>query len=510
MRKLLSIAFVFATFSVLAQRQIPIAASFRDAVFQNGFEGPAIFPLSERESDFFKQNRDTTKRYSMVGVYFYKRELIERKDALTGSRLWITPILDVMLGAQKDGSISRVSQNTRGARMEGQLGKKLFFTTSFYENQAFLPSYASSYAQSRGEQYYHASDSTYETANAVISGAARTKPFKTGGFDYAYAIGNISWYVTKKISLLFGNQPQFIGSGYRSMLWSDNSGGFMNLRAQWKLSSKWNFQFMRGRMLNLVRRPYTTNSEAWYQKKSVSWTTVSYMPAKWLTFTLFEGGMWSRGDSIHQRSTDALFYVPLPGTASTQALTSASAFAISGLDFSMRLYNQVLYGQFALSPGASSSSVYQLGARLHPFKMQRVSVQVEYNHADVNAYNSPDPNISWSGMNLPIAHPAGNGLDELLMRISGEYRHIFANLAVNYFFHENADSRSLMPVYSSTPYASQSIVNSQVQAGYRFNRTIGFEVYGIIQYRSDFTHKDQVLWGGIGLRTSLNNHYFDF
>lgn len=503
-------------------RMLPIGSDFKDAVFltapnyESGIPeqdtywqltGPSFFPVGDFK--YYDMMTEKKNRYSNFGYILHKRELIEIRD--TNATIWITPLFDLSFGVELQDTAPKRYQNTRGARIEGRIGYKLFFTTSFYENQAILPSYVSDYVSQRGEQYPNMGDSTYGTQNAVIPGSARTKPFKVNGYDYAYATGMVSWLALKNLTIHFGNQPVFVGSGHRSLLWSDNSVGMMNLRAVYNVR-RWNFQFVRARGLNLLRRPEATNGEAYYEPKSISIATVHLRPTPNISIGLFEGGMWYRGDSISQKAIQPLYFLPLPGAAAIQeSVDNASAYALTGIDFRSYIKGHVLYGQFALNPAKSNSIVYQAGVRVFPLKNRNLMVQLEYNHADDQAYLASIPRLNYGNYNLPVAHPAGNAFDELLLRCSWQQNHWFALVQTNYYLHQSSDATLLMPVNKTTTSYDRQVLNQYVELGYRFNRTYGLDVFAGFRYRyANDPQTYERAWISAGIRTQLNNHYFDF
>jgi hypothetical protein len=499
-------------------RMLPIGSDFKDIVFAPQekdvsltrafrLSDPSFFPVVNRGQ--YQVMTETKKRYSNFGYYLYQRELLQIKDS--NAQIWITPLFELSAGVELQDTAPKRYQNTRGARLEGVIGDKLFFTTSFYENQAILPSYVSAYVSQRGEQYPNMGDSSYGTQNAVIPGAARTKPFKVNGYDYAYATGMVSWYATKRLTLHVGNQPVFVGSGHRSLLWSDNSVGMMNLRARYAFR-RWDFQFVRARGLNLLRRPEATNGEAYYEPKSMSIATIHFRPTSQISIGLFEGGMWYRGDSISQKSIQPLYFLPLPGAATIQeSIDNTSAYALTGIDFRAYLFDQVVYGQFALNPAKSNSLVYQAGVRIFTMEDRSLMVQLEYNHADDQAYVATLSRLNYGNYNLPVAHPAGNAFDELLLRCSWQQNHWFALLQTNYFLHQSSDATLLMPVNKTTTAYDRQVLNQYIELGYRFNRTYGLDVFAGFRYRyANDLQTYERSWISAGIRTQLNNHYFDF
>lgn len=501
----------FSTVFFGQNRVLPIGSYFRDQSFPTTNSFNPVFPVTNNQVQYFERVKDSAKRYSQFGYVLYNRELIVlKKDEGT---IWITPLIDLSLGKTLNDTSAHRSQNTRGVRVEGILGKNFFFTTSFYENQAVFPEYISNYIEQRGEFYLNTTDSTYYQQNAVVPGAARTKPFKTEGYDYAYATGMIQWQMTPKLSASWGNQSLFVGSGYRSMLWSDNSVAAMNLRVRYAFSSRWELQLVKMRGLNLLRRPYTNNGEAYYEPKSLSFSTLYFHPSRTTSIGIFEGGIWNRGDSIRKTTIQGAYFIPIPGGATLQEAIGKDAYSLVGIDANARFDQWMIYGQIGTNFFTSGSMITQLGVRIYPLKNPLNFLQLEYNHADDFAYTAQSPRIHYTNYNLPLAHPMGRGLDELILRFNYEWNHWFCSGTTAYYFKQATDYTALLPLYqTSSNTASQSVLNQLIEIGYRFNRSYGFEVLGSFRYRNALANgqHSEGAWINLGIRTGLTNHYYDF
>ena len=96
--------------------------------------------------------------------------------------------------------------NTRGFWVQGNLGSKLAFTTTFYENQGQFPAYIDSFITNYG----------------VVPGQGRARPFGTqGAWGYANANGFFTYQPSSFLNFQFGQGQQFVGEGYRSLLMAD-------------------------------------------------------------------------------------------------------------------------------------------------------------------------------------------------------------------------------------------------------------------------------------------------
>ena len=139
-------------------------------------------------------------------------------------KLKINPLFDFAYG--KDTVSEQTTYtNTRGVYLEGQIGNKFFFNSSFLESQATLVPYV---------QYIVAS-------SGVIPGQGRYKGFKKTGYDFNRASALISYSPNKYFNFQFGQDKLFIGDGYRSLLLSDNSFNYPFFKVTtkfWKKISK--------------------------------------------------------------------------------------------------------------------------------------------------------------------------------------------------------------------------------------------------------------------------------
>jgi hypothetical protein len=513
MKQVLSISFFLLLGSKLVGQQyrvLPIETYFKDASFFTDSSFAPVFPVTDQQVNYYETTREKKLRYSNIGHFIYQREIIQliKPDGA----IWVSPILDIQSGVERGDTAMRQYMNVRGLRIEGSMKNKVFFSGSFYENQAILPSYLQQYVTKRGEFYPNSADSSYTQVNAVIPGSARTKPFKTNGFDYAYATGLVQWQALKNLSLAVGNAPVFVGSGYRSVIYSDNSLPTMHFRINYSLGEKWNFQLIRMQGLNLLRIPYASNGEALYERKAVSIGAIYFQPTKHLRIGLVEGGTWTRGDSIQKQAVEGGFYIPLPGAATIQQGINGKSYAYLGLDFNWRIWNLLLYGQYARNPYTKTSDAGQIGLRYWPFKSPDYLIQVEYNHTSANAYRSSNPRINYSNFNLPIGLPMGAGADEFILRLRGEWNHLFVSSSTNYYLNQSGNYRQLLPVYETQAEINQQVFYENLEIGYNFNHIYGLEIFGSAKCRmvKNPLQDTQSYWFSLGIRTALNNHYFDF
>ena len=478
-------------------------SSFKGKIYQGG----DFLPCLESEFDLPNYIRDSSKQYYLLTSLLYKKHLIELK----GDDYYITfsPTIELSVGRNKEDSIQpRKFQNTRGFIIEGDFFKNFSFSSSFYENQARFTEYQTDYFISNGELY--PTYNSYSPQNAVIPGGARTKPFKDNGFDYAYAFGNIAYKVNNRLTLLAGNNSHFIGAGYRSLLLSDNSFNSPYIQSNYKLSSKWDFTYLRSKLMNLMRRQYTSSAEAYYIPKALSVNYLTYKPTEKLVLSLFEGIIWSKGDSIASKSVKPLFYNPVPllGT-----LIQNDKYNIIGLNVKYRLSDYLLaYSQ--LSTAYFLDFGFQIGVRKYAslLGVNNMMVQLEYNTVPSNLYESSDNHLlSYSNGNLPLAHVLGSGFHEFISRVNYEYKRFYIDFKFIFTALRNYQVTRLNGFSSENIEQNGGLQNHAVEVGYRFNRKVNLSVFGAYIYRNDQSTSTPITqFFSFGLKTALTNRYTDF
>ncbi len=475
------------------------------------YVGGSFLPLVESEYNLNAIIRDSSRQYYDITEYLFKKHLVEFKD--TNYYITISPIVDIQLGEdQKDSTNRKLFQNTRGFFIEGDLFKKFSFSSALFENQSRFSIYETNYYNSIGELYPKKSGGGYFTQNAVVPSFARTKPFKTDGFDYAMAIGNIQYRPSKSVIISAGNTAHFIGDGYRSLLLSDNTAPAPFFRAIFFLSKKIQFHYLRMRLMNLLRKPESSSAEAYYETKAYSANYVTYTPNKKLAVSFFEGIVWSKGDSIHSKKVNSLFYNPIP-FLSESVLIEQEANAILGFNVSYApLPSHRFYGQIANSNIRPELTAYQIGYRGYKyFGLEMFMLQIEYNNVPQKMYQSPNYRLNYSGYNLPLAHVMGAGFQEFIIRSNYEFRKVYLDLKGNLYLLKNYNSLVLLPIKKDNSLKTGGITQFQAELGFRVNRKMNLNIFGSYHIRNEyFAVNSFTSLFFVGVRTGIINRYTDF
>lgn len=516
MRTFLILLCLFGFNTLYAQVGLISPQSFyKDHTFANkmakSFNSGDFFPYTQRSYDLISAINDSSKQYYDVTQILFKKHLFEIKG--DDYYLKISPTFNLNTGFDlEDTTNTRLYRNTRGFLVEGDLLDKVSFSTSFYENQAVFARYARQYFSNLGELYL--SGGTYGTQNAVIPGEGRTKEFKETGYDFGYAIGNVVYQPWQQLTIAFGNNSHFIGSGHRSLLLADNSYSAPYFRIDWQINSKFQMRVVRAKLLNLLRRPLTSSAESYYEAKGYSVNYFTWTPNENLNLSLFEGVLWNRGDSVSYRSANPLFYNPIPGIAG--ALDANEVNSMIGINASMQLKEvHRLYGQVAIPNWDFERTGFQLGYRGYNFfGLNDFMIQAEFNYIPEEMYAAQNPRLNYVHYNLPLGHIRGDGIQEVLVRSNYEYKRFYVDLLVSYMMLQNYNERALLPtnaLVDSGNERSFNTTNVQMELGYRVNRKLNLNLFarGVLRRSTEQSPANSIIFQ-VGARTALLNQYNDF
>src|ERR1035437_6050380 len=139
---------------------------------------------------------------SDYGSLFYKKLTYENllivNDTVDKFYLTIDPLFNFEYGkdfADKTGE--KLYKNTRGFLVRGDIGKKISFESSFYENQATYVQYIDDYIRSTNDLFPQTANYSYD----VIPGQGRAKKFKANGYDFAMTSGYVSYSPVKMLNI---------------------------------------------------------------------------------------------------------------------------------------------------------------------------------------------------------------------------------------------------------------------------------------------------------------------
>jgi hypothetical protein len=540
MQKLLLLfaaVFLLSPIKIEAQQQLyPLQSFYKDRLFFQDttkttahleksavafrYSGACFFPETEENTLSIQQLTDNTPRKNWFARKLFNEHFFEIKREKF--KLYVDPLLGFSMGKDfNDQSLAYTYQNTRGFQIKGEIGKKISFITNLRENQQRFVAYQTQYILQHGEWYPNDS-SVYQLRNGFVPGAARTKPFKNGGFDFAYATGAFTYAPIRQLRISFGNNMHFVGAGYRSLLLSDNSANFPYLQFSYRINAKLSGEVIYAQQLNLIRTLKNSTPEALFEKKGYTVHYFTYQPIASLSIGFFEGTTWSRGDSAQSKRVNAWYYNPLP-ILSTAFLGTQSKWSNTVLGLNA-LYSApahlAFYAQFAINQLHTFHPAFQLGLRWSaPFSVKNLYLQAEWNTVPDYFYQNVLHRMNYTHNNLPLAHPMGAGFSENVFRANYEWKRCSFAYQSNLYFtqYDIVNQQFGTPIYPNAfPKSAMTdkgnLLLQEFTFAYRFNRSNNLQLYFSVLYRKGFFahYQNETCYFGIGLKTDLNNQYFDF
>ncbi|GAB3923797.1 gliding motility protein RemB [Mucilaginibacter myungsuensis] len=416
----------------------------------------------------------------------------------------------------------KTSYNTRGYQLGGTIGKKFYFYSTGYENQATQPYYLNEYTKQTG----------------IVSGQAYDRSFGQRKVDWSYVTATISYTPAKFLNISLGQDKTFIGDGYRSVLLSDFSSPYTNLKLTGTLGNV-RYMAMYGLMQD-ARIPKFTYADGNRRK----WATFHYLDwnvSNRLSVGFFDSIVWGdKDESGNKRGFDFTYASPIIFLRPVEASNGSPDNAAIGLTGKYKLTNGItLYGQFMLdefeaknffSSSGSSRNKYgwQIGARgADLFKVRGLNYLFEYNGAKPYTYSSVRPLISYSNQTEPLAHPFGANFKELVGILNYSYKRFDLMGQVNYG-HYGLDPKGsalnygkdfllpyTAPVSLTGNYIGQGVTTDMYYAEGRVAYVLNpkynlrFEVGGIYRKETNSVFTNNTSMITIGLRTAFHSVYTD-
>ena len=409
--------------------------------------------------------------------------------------------------------------NTRGVQIKGRIGKNFTFYTSFYENQARFPEYV-----------------TNEINNTrVVPGQGKARNFGNGGFDYARSSAYISYTPSKYFNFQFGTSKHFFGDGYRSLLLSDNSFNYPFLKIT---TSFWKLKYVNlFTQFQDLKSPYSSNLG--YQKKYAAMHYLSWNVSKKLTIGLFEAIIFQDQDSTGKRGFEINYLNPIIFYRPVEFSVGSPDNAILGLNLKYKISaSSFFYGQFILDEFKinevfggngwwANKFGYQLGLKFYNFlKVKNLYTQFEYNRVRPYTYAHWTSLQNYGHYNQPLAHPRGANFWEFITllrynrdRLFFNYQFIYSKYGQNPLNENFGGNIFLSYRTRARDYGNEigqgistTLVYNNLEISYLINPSFNFNAYIGFTSRIETTptNRNTTNFFYLGLRTSINNYYYDY
>ena len=292
----------------------------------------------------------------------------------------------------------------RGVEIRGMIGEKVGFYTYVADNQGLFPKFVRDFARDR---------------NTFPGEGFAKKSYKNNSIDFLSARGYITFRPLKAVNVKFGNDYNTFGSGYRSLILSDNSSPYLFLRLDTQLG-RFKYTNLWTSMLN-----YDAWTDGLRNKKFAAIHHLSVNITDKLNFGVFEAEVFNR-DSVGG-GYDLNYLNPIIFYRYVESYIGSQDNALLGIDFRGLIgKNGSVYGQFVLdefltkylfngSKSWTNKYSLQLGGKyVDAFGIQNLDLQAEYNLVRPYTYSHKDGGRNYVHYGQSLAHPLGANFREFV------------------------------------------------------------------------------------------------
>ena len=463
------------------------------------------------------QLKDKKFNKTLAGRKLFKEHLIEVKD--DDVVLHIDPAFEFS-GGQEQGAYNRnIFTNQRGVWIGGTFGKRFSFDATFYENLSRFPTYIDSFVKQR----------------SIAPGQGRVK--KEGAlYDYAISTGTISYALKKHFTFQTGQDRNFIGDGYRSLILSDVASPYPFLKI---VTDFWKVRYVN--LYTLMQDLENGNgSDAHpFRRKYGSFHYLDLNIGKHGTIGVMEAIIWHADSATGFRSYDVnylnpfIFFRPVEyniGSPDNVLLAFNGKLKINSKNI---LYAQFMIDEFVLHHvlkqdgwWANKQGVQGGFKSFDLFGVRNLHFQTEFNYVRPYTYQHHETLGNYAHFRQPLAHPLGANFWESVYFIYYSWKRfdIAARLSYATYGSDTGGVNFGQNIYLSYYPHYQDLNNTVAQGlknklmiadlkiSYVINPVTRFSVFAEAtarQQENKFQTKN-TLTVQVGIRTQLFNRYYDF
>jgi len=417
--------------------------------------------------------------------------------------------------------------NTRGFQIQGNIGKKFSFYTSAYENQGVFPGYLTQFINE----------------NQIIPGIVNDKTASNqppaDKKDWAWASAILNYTPNKYFSFTLGQDKNFIGDGYRSMLLSDVSANYPFFKIVTTLGNvKYVNIWAQFNEIPVPRPEFDIN----FKRKWGAFHYLDWNVNNRLSVGFFESIIWADNDPIYgtKRGFDVSYLNPLIFYRTIEGSNGSPDNALIGFNGKYKLAgNFTFYGQFILDEFTAgeffSNKGYwgnkyglQTGFRVtDAFKIRNLGFLAEFNTAKPYTYSSAYSISNYGNYRQSLAHPFGANFRELLSVWNYSFKRWGFYLQGNYANYGldpselNNYGKDIFKSYDTREAGYGNSTGQGLKTNFfyldsRFSLLLNpksnlrLELGGVYRKETNSLTSDRTTWVTFGLRSSFRNIYQDF
>lgn len=334
------------------------------------------------------------------------RKLDTWAGRMNGRRFRWGPLLDAAGGYEGGSRSGARFRGGAGFWTDADLGSKLNF---HFDAQGWgdrLPTYLDTLAQATqvttGEGYAHGGPSLY------------------GHYDWN---AHLSWDAHKYINITAGRGKHFFGEGHRSLFLSDEAYSYPYLKIS---TTVWRIKYVNlFAMMNDIRGANGDWTD--FHKKYTSMHYLSWNASNSINLAVFEGIVWSAGDSLYPRGFDVNYLNPVLFYRPTEFRIGSPDNALLGFAANIKagrhvlFYSQFMLDEFLMAEVRKRNGWYankqalQFGVNAYRvFGVKGLHLRGEYNYIRPFMYTHSDTRQNYAHMGQPLAHPYGSNVKEAI------------------------------------------------------------------------------------------------
>jgi len=348
----------------------------------------------------FSANQQNDSRKPLFNALYRKKSDLFYVDS-EDFDLHVSPVFHFGLGVERDAD--NLFINSRGVAIRGMISRKVGFYTYLVENQMRLPLYVRGWMND---------------GRFVVPGEGFWKDFKTDGVDFFTARGYISFDAAKFINFQFGHDKQFIGNGYRSLIFSDfsNNNLFLKINTNvWRIHYSFSISEMRADAPGNAGGSFSNID---FPKKYLAFHRLGINITDQLNFGVFESIAFGQNSDSTGTSFELDYLNPIIFYRAIEQSGGSQDNALLGTDITWNflnrfsLYGQLVFDEFLLREVKSGDGwwgnkiSYQLGLKyIDVLGVDNLDLQLEGNFARPYTYAHVSNYTSYSHYNQALAHP---------------------------------------------------------------------------------------------------------
>ena len=426
---------------------------------------------------------------------------------------------DMQIGRDQQHGIT-TWLNTRGYQVGGTIGKTFSFYTSGFENQARFSDYLTRYTNSKG----------------VITGMVNDKfgPSRDTK-DWAYATALLNYTPNKYFSFTLGQDKNFIGDGYRSMLLSDVAAPYPFFKVTTTLGNV-KYMAMWAQFQDPLSPAFSYDNG--FRKKWGVFHYVDWNVNNRLSLGFFDSVIWQDADASGKRGFDPSYLNPFIFLRPVEGMNGSPDNALIGFTGKYKLLNNLtVYGQFAMDEFTAkevfkgdgywaNKFAYQLGIKgFDAFKAKGLNYLLEFNTARPFTYTQRNTLLNYGHYTEALAHPMGANFREWLSQWNYQLNKWNFTAQAN-FAQYGLNNGENVGKDINEPYSTRKRDNAYRTAGglktdflyldtrvaYVLNPkyNLRFELGGIFRQEKNSVKTDNTTMVTFGLRSTFRNIYQDF